>query len=146
MAAHGNEEKICCALCFLDARHAKRLKVCLAYKRMRVVAAPRGGEAVGSHGRRVGDYNGTTGSTVRTSGRVTAADKREINRKSQFGGHSTSDSISVWTHTAEQSRARGRVGWKVLVYVCVCELCDLTIASLADLCLACTDKQTDRQS
>lgn len=87
---------------------------------MRVVAAPRGREAVGSHGRRVGDYNGTTGSTVRTSGRVTAADKREINRKSQFGGHSTSDSISVWTHTAEQSRARGRVGWKVLVYVCVC--------------------------
>lgn len=43
MAAHANEEKICCALCFLDARHAKRLKVCLAYKRMGVVGRGAGG-------------------------------------------------------------------------------------------------------
>lgn len=62
---------------------------------------------------------------VRTSGRVTAADKREINRKSQFGGHSTRHSHFILVH--------GRGSGRGLSKGCVLPLCDLTIASLADL-------------
>lgn len=127
MAAHANEEKICCTLCFLDARHAKRLKVCLAYKRMEAVG--RGRAARGVSGITTGQRTAQCG-PVGVSRPLTSVKLIE-NRNSA----ATRRAIPFhFRHTHTQHGRGGVMEGCLGVYVC--KLCDLTIASLADLFLA----------
>lgn len=124
MAAHANEERKFAALfCFLAPSASK-------YAKQTWTRSAKGEQRLGGLSRGVSlslakNTMGEQCGPVRTSGRVTAADKREINRKSQFGGHSTRHSHFILGH--------GRGSGRGLSKGCVLLLCDLTIASLADL-------------